>query len=109
MPTRFGLAKKKGKLNLCNRQMCSWEGVMWLLHSLEGPDQVVQVGGDVVHGELQGADDFVEAKAQHTRSVDDARMELNGSQQMQKLPRVEEEHRLVETKEQRSVEIRTSW
>lgn len=46
---------------------------MWLLHSLEGPDQVVQVGGDVVHGELQGADDFVEAKAQHTRSVDDTR------------------------------------
>lgn len=35
---------------------------MRLLHSLEGPDQVVQVGGDVVHGELQGAGDSVEAK-----------------------------------------------
>lgn len=61
---------------------------MWLLHSLEGPDQVVQVGGDVVHGELQRADDFVEAKHNtHVQSmmlvgVRD-RMELNGSQQMQ--------------------------
>lgn len=35
---------------------------MWLLHSLEGPDQVVQVSGDIVHGELQRADDFIEAK-----------------------------------------------
>lgn len=35
---------------------------MWLLHSLEGPDKVVQVSGDVVHGELQRADDFTEAK-----------------------------------------------
>lgn len=48
---------------------------MWLLHSLEGPDQVVQVSGDVVHGELQGADDVVEAKHNthtHTRTVNDA-------------------------------------
>lgn len=35
---------------------------MWLLHSLEGPDQVVQVSSDIVHGELQRADDFIEAK-----------------------------------------------
>lgn len=32
------------------------------LHSLEGPDEVVQVGGDVAHGELQGADDIPEAE-----------------------------------------------
>lgn len=37
-------------------------GVVWLFHSLEGPDQVVQVSGDVVHGELQRDDDFFEAK-----------------------------------------------
>lgn len=35
---------------------------MWLLHSLEGPDQLVQVSGDVAQGELQRSDDFFEAK-----------------------------------------------
>lgn len=35
---------------------------MWLPHSLEGSDQLVQVGGDVAHGELRWADDVFEAE-----------------------------------------------
>lgn len=35
---------------------------MWLLHSLEGPDQLVQVSGDVAQGELQRSDDVFDAK-----------------------------------------------
>lgn len=57
---------------------------MWLLHSLEGPDKVVQVSGDVVHGELQRADDFTEAK--HNTHVQLMMLtsvpSLNRSQQM---------------------------
>lgn len=77
---------------------------MWLLHSLEGPDQVVQVSGDVVHGELQTADDFIEAKHNtHVQlmtlvCVHDG-VEQNRSRQMQLPPKMEEEHRPVETKE----------
>lgn len=49
-------------MSLCKRQMCGEEGVVWLLHSLEGPDQLVQVSGDVAQGELQRSDDVFEAK-----------------------------------------------
>lgn len=35
---------------------------MWLLHSLEGPDQLVQVSGDVAQGEPQRSEDAFEAK-----------------------------------------------
>lgn len=63
-------------------------GVVWLLHSLEGPDQVVQVSGDVVHGEFQRADDFIEAE--HNTHVQLMMLicvcdhvELNRSQKMQ--------------------------
>lgn len=35
---------------------------MWPLNSLEGPDQLVQVSGDVAQGELQRSDDVFEAK-----------------------------------------------
>lgn len=49
-------------MNLCKRQMRSEEGVLWLLHSLEGPDQLVQVSGDVAQGELQRSDDVFEAE-----------------------------------------------
>lgn len=35
---------------------------MWLPHSLEGSDQLVQVSGDVAHGELRWADDVFEAE-----------------------------------------------
>lgn len=49
-------------MSLCKRQMCGEEGVVWRLHSLEGPDQLVQVSGDVAQGELQRSDDVFEAK-----------------------------------------------
>lgn len=85
MPAQFRLTKKR-KLCRFVQQADAVRGVVRLLHSLEGPDQVVQVGGDVVHGELQRADDFTEAK-HNTHGplmlLICVCVELNRSQQMQ--------------------------
>lgn len=81
-------------MNLCKRQMRSLEGVVWLLHSLEGPDQLVQVSGDVAQGELQRSDDVFEAKQkEHVQLMTLVHVchheALNSSHQMHKIVKMD--------------------
>lgn len=70
---------------------------MWPLHSLEGPDQLLQVSGDVAQGELQRSDDVLEAKHnEHVQLMMRVHIcdhvALNSSHQMHKIVKMEKKN-----------------
>lgn len=88
---------------------------MWLLHSLEGPDQLVQVSGDVAQGELQRSDDVFEAKQdEHIQLMTLVhicyQVALNSSHQMHKILKMDKINAAKSTHKSQRVwtEIRTS-